>query len=155
MQSLEFQLADEAATRELAASLAARLEPPCLIYLQGDLGAGKTFFVRSLLQASGYEGKVKSPTYTLMEPYEIGDVHYFHFDLYRLVEAEELELMGARDVLTQDAISLIEWPEKGAGWLPEPDIRITLSHQYNSGPDSRYVVIEAISKQAAAMLSNF
>ena len=139
MKTQERLLADEAATRKLAAELAAQLKPPCLIFLQGELGAGKTFFVRSLLQALGYQGKVKSPTYTLMEPYEIGDSRYYHFDLYRLADPEELELLGARDILAENAICLIEWPEKGKGWLPEPDICITLQPQKDQGTSVRRV----------------
>lgn len=99
------------------------------VHLEGELGAGKTTLTRGVLRAYGHEGAVKSPTYTLVEPYELGDVHIQHFDLYRLGDPEELEFMGARDLLGDDQLSLIEWPSRGAGWLPIPDLNVTLEVQ--------------------------
>lgn len=121
-------LANEQATLDFAAQVATVLCAPCLFYLQGDLGAGKTCFVRGVLQSLGHAGKVKSPTYTLMEPYEIGSQHFYHFDLYRLADPEELELLGARDVLA-DGVCFFEWPDKGASWLPVADLVLTLTQQ--------------------------
>lgn len=125
---LERFLDSAAATEQLGASLAAALTPGCIIYLHGDLGAGKTTLARGLLRALGHQGKVKSPTFTLVEPYKIANQRLFHWDLYRLDNPEELDYLGLRDQLDGEALLLIEWPERGQGELPTPDIEITLSY---------------------------
>ena len=118
------------------------------VHLEGELGAGKTTLTRGVLRAYGHQGAVKSPTYTLVEPYELGDVHIQHFDLYRLGDPEELEFMGARDLLGDDQLSLIEWPSRGAGWLPAPDLRIRLEVL----PAGRSASLEAGSEIGRAVL---
>ncbi|MGZ8944514.1 MAG: tRNA (adenosine(37)-N6)-threonylcarbamoyltransferase complex ATPase subunit type 1 TsaE [Methylococcaceae bacterium] len=117
------------ATEQLGAELFKSVPSKCLIFLQGDLGAGKTTLARGFLRAAGYNGTVKSPTYTLVEEYVIGGRKIFHFDLYRVVDPEELEWIGIRDYFDQDSVCFIEWPDKGKGFLPEPDIIITLKPQ--------------------------
>ncbi|MCW5297663.1 tRNA (adenosine(37)-N6)-threonylcarbamoyltransferase complex ATPase subunit type 1 TsaE [Herbaspirillum lusitanum] len=124
-------LQDEAGTAALGASLAQVLEPGMAIYLHGDLGAGKTALTRALLHAAGYPGRVKSPTYTLAEPYEVklADrmVTVIHFDLYRMASPEEFLDAGFREHFNENSICIIEWPEKGDPVLPPPDINISLT----------------------------
>jgi tRNA threonylcarbamoyladenosine biosynthesis protein TsaE len=122
-------LADEQAMSDFGARIARVTQGHGLIFLEGNLGMGKTTLSRGIIRGLGHVGAVKSPTFTLVEPYEIGDIRAFHFDLYRLVDPEELEFLGIRDYFDDDAMCLIEWPDKGAGFLPKPDLTITISPQ--------------------------
>lgn len=137
-------LADEAATLAYGARLAQELTAGLCIYLEGDLGAGKTTLVRGLLRALGYVGRVKSPTYTLAETYDLPGFELYHFDLYRMHDPREWLDAGFRD-LGEQAVSLIEWPEKAAGWLPAPDaiVRLTMAGE------ARDVECEAASMRGA------
>jgi len=121
-------LANEAAAVELGRELAARARPPLVVGLSGSLGAGKTTLVRAWLRALGYTGPVRSPTYTLIETYDLPAFTVHHLDLYRLGDPEELEFIGVRDLFTPTAICLIEWPERGAGVLPPLDWALRLEH---------------------------
>ena len=129
MSEVTLYLADEQAMSDFGARIARVTQGHGLIFLEGNLGMGKTTLSRGIIRGLGHVGAVKSPTFTLVEPYEIGDVRAFHFDLYRLVDPEELEFLGIRDYFEDDALCLIEWPDKGAGFLPKPDLTITISPQ--------------------------
>jgi tRNA threonylcarbamoyladenosine biosynthesis protein TsaE len=128
-----FHLHDEAGTDALGAALARILQPGLAIFLYGDLGAGKTALTRALLHAAGYAGHVKSPTYTLAEPYSImldeRMVTLIHFDLYRMLSADEFLEAGFREHFSRNNICIVEWPEKGGTVLPHADIEIALSVQ--------------------------
>lgn len=110
----------------LGKRIAANSKPGDLIYLHGELGAGKTTLVRGLLYALGITGAIKSPTFTLVETYQVDNLHLFHFDLYRLTDPKELLAIGLSDYLTEDAICLIEWPEKAEDYLPEANLYCTI-----------------------------
>lgn len=119
-----------------------------VIFLLGDLGAGKTTLSRGILYAFGHRGAVKSPTYTLVEPYQLADRHVFHFDLYRLGDPEELEYMGIRDYFVHNNVCLLEWPVRGEGYLPQADLIIAA---HVSG-DARRVSVQAISAYGVQVL---
>ncbi|MES2821370.1 MAG: tRNA (adenosine(37)-N6)-threonylcarbamoyltransferase complex ATPase subunit type 1 TsaE [Pseudomonadota bacterium] len=127
MPEVSLYAADESAMLELGARIAQTSEGRGIIFLLGDLGAGKTTLSRGIIRGLGHVGAVKSPTFTLVEPYELGERRAFHFDLYRLADPEELEFLGIRDYFEGDALCLIEWPQRGAGFLPKPDLTITIT----------------------------
>jgi tRNA threonylcarbamoyladenosine biosynthesis protein TsaE len=144
-------LADEAATLNFGATLAKAMQPNLTIYLHGDLGAGKTTLVRGLLHALGHVGKVKSPTYTLVEPYEIksnviSSLMLYHFDLYRFNDEEEWDSAGFRDYFNAHSVCIVEWPEKAENVLPTPDLNITFSIKNSGQHCSRSVNISSHSK---------
>jgi tRNA threonylcarbamoyladenosine biosynthesis protein TsaE len=151
-------LADESATIAFGQLLASLCPAGMNIYLYGDLGAGKTTLVRGLIQSLLPEVKVKSPTYTLVEDYNLnaseqnskGLNHIYHFDLYRLGDPEELEYMGGRDYFSDDAVCLVEWPQRGEGWLAEPDLEITLEYQ----EDGRKVTLQSHTQKGTLLLEN-
>lgn len=152
MQHFQTHLHDEAGTAALGAALADVLEPGLTIHLHGDLGAGKTTLTRALLHAAGHAGPVRSPTYTLAEPYcvAIGNrpVEVIHFDLYRLAGPEEFLDAGFREHFGGHAVCIVEWPERAEGALPQPDIKVLLSISGNG----RDVELQALSDQGRQCL---
>jgi tRNA threonylcarbamoyladenosine biosynthesis protein TsaE len=133
----------QALGQQLAQCLQAQAKTDCIITLSGDLGAGKSTLIRALIQQLGHLGKVKSPTYTLVEPYCIEQQTIYHYDFYRIHEPEALEAMGIRDYFSKPAYHLIEWPEQGIGFLPEADISITIIIQ--EGWREIYLLAQSIS----------
>lgn len=144
-ETLHMELADEAATLSLGARLSGL---GGLIFLYGELGAGKTTFVRGFLQALGHQGAVKSPTYTLIEPYELAGRRLLHMDLYRLQSPLELEELGVREELDGHSTLLVEWPQRADGLLGTPDIELYL--QYSG--DARQARIVPANEAVAASL---
>lgn len=147
---LKLKVSGEQAQEALGAALATATPPSCVIYLVGDLGAGKTTFARGFIRSLGHKGAVKSPTYALMEPYELPSRKCYHFDLYRLADAGELEYLGIRDLLQTEAILLVEWPEKGEGELPLPDLVVAINHD----GECRQLQIKSHSEKGNSLLQN-
>ena len=145
----QFFLADELQQIALAKTVALHLNASFIMLLKGDLGVGKTTFARSFIQASGFDGVVKSPTYTLVEPYPISHSRLcYHFDLYRLAEPEELEFIGARDYFNNNDVCLVEWPEKAEGFLPPADWICAFSHHKRG----RNLIISALSEKGKKLM---
>jgi tRNA threonylcarbamoyladenosine biosynthesis protein TsaE len=140
---MKITLLNEQETELLGAELWRILPKHCLVFLNGGLGAGKTTLTRGVLRAAGHKAAVKSPTYTLVEEYDLPSGKFFHFDLYRLKDPEELEWIGMSDYLAQQTPCFIEWPELGKGYLPPADIELTLTPE-GSG---RSISIDIISKK--------
>lgn len=129
IHSLVAPALDEEAMTALAAALAGVLQAPLVVYLQGDLGSGKTTFTRALIQALGYPGQVKSPTYGLLEHYATDRFQVLHLDLYRIENPGEMEFLGIEDLIDERTVLVIEWPERGVGVLPGADLVIQFDHQ--------------------------
>lgn len=147
---MKLQLADALAMEALGARLA-----PCLgngiVYLQGELGAGKTTLARGILRGLGYQDKVRSPTYSLVEPYRVEQGVVYHLDLYRLTDPEEIEWLGLRDMLSGASLLLVEWPQRGAGELPAADLEIKI----DPAESGRVVYIVAGSASGRQILDCF
>ena len=151
---MQLKLPDEAATLSIGAAMGRCLPSRLVLYLQGQLGAGKTTLVRGLVQSLGYAGKVKSPTYGLVERYQVADVLIHHLDLYRLGHPEELEFIGIRDIVEESGLIAIEWPERGLGMLPRADVSCELTLcsagrelRLTAGSDSGRLWIECLGKE--------
>ena len=140
---------DEAQLSTLARQLAGQLRSGGVIHLVGELGAGKTTFARALLRGLGVGERVKSPTYSLIESYRVGHLDIHHLDLYRIADPGELEWLGLPDLATSQALFVVEWPERGVGALPQPDLVVELQH----AGERRNVVFSAASARGEAWLS--
>lgn len=150
--------ANEAQMVQLGTMLGQACRKGAVVFLYGNLGMGKTTLARGVLQAFGHQGVVKSPTYTLVEPYETqyGDV--FHFDLYRLADPEELEYLGIRDYFDPAALCLIEWPDQGKGFLPDADLVVTINVEgegrqlnWQANTERGLVLSQSFAQLAASM----
>ncbi len=150
---MQFDIESAPAQEALGARLARVCRAPGVIYLRGDLGTGKTTLVRGFLRALGYSGAVKSPTYTLLEPYSVGALRCYHLDLYRLADPEELEYLGLRDLLDDHALILVEWPERGSGGLPPADLEVNLSYA-GLGRQVRMVARSATGRELMRRMEN-
>ncbi len=146
--TLTLRVCGETAMEEFGRWLALTFNPPLLIHLVGGLGAGKTTLSRGILRGKGHSGSVKSPTYTLVEPYALTDCTVYHFDLYRLSDPDELEWLGIREYFTQNSICLVEWPQNGLGVLPDPDIKLTIE----KSESCRRILLEYFNPQTLAGL---
>ncbi|MBI3148717.1 MAG: tRNA (adenosine(37)-N6)-threonylcarbamoyltransferase complex ATPase subunit type 1 TsaE [Betaproteobacteria bacterium] len=145
------ELADAAATEALGRRLAPCLTPGMAVGLGGDLGAGKTTLARGLLRARGVQGRIKSPSYTLLEVYEVSSLYLYHFDFYRLTDPEEWSSSGFREYFNKQAICLVEWPEKAAGLMPALALHVHLDHR----EDGRLARLSAYSEDGEQCLDCF
>ena len=134
-----------------ANKFASVLEVPLVIWLEGDLGAGKTAFARALIQALGYEGRVKSPTYGLLEHYQLAGLQALHLDLYRISDPAELEFLGLEDLMDEQSIVLIEWPGRGGSWLPDADFLFRFSYA-DQGRELHWTAMTETARKVAKRL---
>ena len=138
---------DEQAVAELAAALARAVRPPAVVWLRGDLGAGKTTFARAYIHSLGFRGYVKSPSYGLLETYEVEGQKVLHLDLYRIEDPEELEYLAIRDLYGPDTVLMVEWPDRGHGFLPEPDLVL----EFGETDESRFIRCLPFSIQGSSL----
>lgn len=143
----------EADTLALGAAVAAGLRPGMVIYLRGDLGAGKTTLARGILQALGVTERIKSPTYTLVEPYNISSLYLYHFDFYRFDDPGEWDTAGLADCFRDDSICMVEWPERVGSSLPSPDLALTLAHHMDPTMPGRSLTLYAHTKTGERCLN--
>ena len=147
---LELRLPSSEATLRLGEALAAGVAPGRVLFISGDLGAGKTTLVRGLLKGLGYAGRAKSPTYALVEPYMLSSLDLYHFDFYRFKDRSEWLNSGFREHFNPGSVCIVEWPEKAGSLLPSPDVRIQLQHN----GESRQARIDSQSPAGEAWLSS-
>jgi len=140
-----FPLSDEAATQRLGQLLAPAMHPGLVIYLEGDLGAGKTMLARALIRALGHQGPVKSPTYSLVEVYVVSRLYLYHFDFYRFESPQEFLDAGFDEYFNEHAVCLVEWPDRAQGCVPAPDLRLCLHH---AGSGRRLEAVASTAKGA-------
>jgi tRNA threonylcarbamoyladenosine biosynthesis protein TsaE len=138
---MKLAVADQGAMVEVGKHLAKACHAPMVFYLYGPLGAGKTTLVRGFMRGMGYDAAVKSPSYTLIEPYEVGSWRVYHLDLYRVRDAAELDYLGLRELQNGNAVILVEWPERGEGFLPPADVALSIDY----AAEGRQVAVEARS----------
>ena len=148
---MQFLIVDAGHMEDFGIALSKVVQPGKLIYVSGELGAGKTTLIRGVLKGCGHTGTVKSPTFTIVESYLLGVHHFFHFDLYRLQTPDELESLGFRDYLNASDYCFVEWPERGAGLLPQPDIDISIEH----ADSERLVKIHSVDAIDLAPLESY
>ena len=137
--SLKFSCKNQSATESLGADLAKRLSFPSIVYLFGELGAGKTTLCQAIIHAFGYQGVVTSPTYNLIQEYPVAEGVIYHMDLYRVDDPSEIEFLGIEDLLNSHSLLLIEWPQKGLGYLPAPSHEIMFEKQSGLPNDMREI----------------
>ncbi|MCO5761075.1 MAG: tRNA (adenosine(37)-N6)-threonylcarbamoyltransferase complex ATPase subunit type 1 TsaE [Gammaproteobacteria bacterium] len=145
---MKIEIRGEAAQEALGQLLAGLLRPPLILWLEGDLGTGKTTLTRGILRGLGHGGAVRSPTFTLLEPYELGPRRLYHLDLYRLGDPEELEYLGLRDLLERDSILIVEWPRRGGRVLPAADLEIRFDYR----ADARALEFQSLSPGGEALV---
>ncbi|TXG94713.1 MAG: tRNA (adenosine(37)-N6)-threonylcarbamoyltransferase complex ATPase subunit type 1 TsaE [Rhodocyclaceae bacterium] len=150
--TISLDLPDEAASAALAAALVPCLRPGMVVYLDGDLGAGKTTLVRAMLRALGHTGPVKSPTYTLVEVYVVSSIYWYHFDFYRFNDPEEFVDAGLGEYFRSDSVCLVEWPDKAAGFVPAADLVVALDFAGSAG-EARRVRLAAASAEGVRCLT--
>jgi tRNA threonylcarbamoyladenosine biosynthesis protein TsaE len=152
MSTATLYLPDAAATEAAGARLASGLRGGMVVTLSGDLGAGKTTLARGCLHALGWEGPVKSPSYTLVEHYPLSSLYFYHFDFYRFADPSEWETAGLAECFRDDAVCVVEWPERVAGRLPPPDLALKLAHPADSSTGGRQLALAAHTERGEPCL---